>query len=370
MFERPVWAEVDLAAIKANVRAIKKGLSPNVRLCAVVKADGYGHGAAAVAAAVLAAGADRLAVAILAEAIELRRAGFVVPIQVLGFTPPEQAKTVAAYELTQTVYSIDAVRALSAAGVETGKEVKLHIKIDTGMGRIGILPAEAGQFAAAAAQMPGIEVEGVFSHFATAEAADKSYAREQLAKFQEALGYIRSSGVDVAIRHMANSAATIEMPEAHFDMVRPGIVLYGLWPSQEVKRSIPLIPAMCLKAQVAHVKKVAAGTSISYGRIYRADTQRTIATLPLGYADGWSRLLSGKASVVIHGQYAPLVGQICMDQCMADISGITAVRPGDTVTLFGIPQLTADDIAEILGTINYEVVTTLGKRVPRVYLNV
>lgn len=369
MFERPVWAEIDLSAIKHNVREIKKGLKPGVKFCAVVKADAYGHGAIAVARTVLSAGADRLAVAILGEAIELREAGFLVPIQVLGYTPPHQARTVAAYGIAQTVYSMDAVRALAAAGTETGKPVKLHIKIDTGMGRIGILPEEAGDFAAAAAAMSGVEIEGVFSHFATADAKDKSYAYEQYARFQQALDRIKAKGIDIPIRHIANSAATLEMPETHLDMVRPGIILYGLWPSPEVERNITLAMAMCLKARIAHVKNVAAGTGISYGRAYIAATERKIATLPIGYADGWTRLLSGRTDVLINGNRAPLVGRICMDQCMADVTGIADVKPGDTAILFGTSALTTDEVAGILGTINYELVCMVGKRVPRIYRN-
>ncbi|HWR06035.1 alanine racemase [Sporomusa sp.] len=369
MFERPVWAEVDLAAIKKNVEKIKNSLSPNVKFCAVVKADAYGHGAVAVARAVLSAGADRLAVALLSEAIELRQAGFLASIQVLGYTPPHQARTVAAYNIAQTVYTMEAASALAAAGIETGKKVKIHIKIDTGMGRIGILPEEAGEFASAVSVMPGVELEGVFSHFATADDTDKTYAKEQYARFEEALARISAKGIKVPIRHIANSAATLEMPETHLDMVRPGIILYGLWPSAESKRSIELTPAMRLKAQVAHVKTVESGTSISYGRTYTARAERRIATLPIGYADGWTRLLSGKTDVLIHGRRAPLVGRICMDQCMVDVSAIPDVQPGDIATLFGAPELSTDEIAAIVGTINYELVCMVSKRVPRVYKN-
>ncbi|QDR83201.1 alanine racemase [Sporomusa termitida] len=367
MFERPVWSEIDLSAVKKNVALIKGSLKPQVKFCAVVKADAYGHGAVPVAGAVLSAGADRLAVALLSEAIELRQAGFSVPIQVLGYTPPHQARTVAAYNIAQTVYSLEAVQALAAAGVESGKAVKVHIKVDTGMGRIGILPEAAGEFASTVANMPGVELEGVFSHFATADAVDKTYAQEQYANFEAALQRIRASGITVPIRHMANSAATLEMPETHLDMVRPGIILYGLWPSAESKRSLALTPAMQLKAQVAHVKTVGAGTSISYGRTYTARSERRIATLPIGYADGWTRLLSGKTDVLIHGCRAPLVGRICMDQCMVDVSSIPAVQAGDTATLFGTPELPADEVAAAIGTINYELVCMVSKRVPRVY---
>lgn len=369
MFERPVWAEVDLAAIKKNVKEIKKCLKPEVKFCAAVKADAYGHGAVAVSRAVLSAGADRLAVAMLSEAIELRRAGFLVPIQILGYTPSHQAKPVVAYDIAQTVYCMDNARALSVAATEMGKKVKLHIKIDTGMGRIGIMPEEAGEFAAAVSALPGVEVEGVFSHLATADAADKTYARDQFAKFQEALNRISAKGITIPLRHIANSAATLEMPEMQLDMVRPGIIVYGLWPSSEVARNIELTPAMRLNAQIAHVKDVASGTSVSYGRTYITETNRKIATLPIGYADGWTRLLSGKTSILVNGCRAPLVGRICMDQCMADVTEVPGVKPGDTVNLFGTPEIPADEIADALGTINYELVCMIGKRVPRVYKN-
>lgn len=369
MFERPVWAEINLDAIKRNVREIKKSLRAGVKFCAVVKADGYGHGAVAVARAALASGADRLAVAILSEAIQLREAGFQVPILILGYTPEYQARKVAAYDITQTVYSLEAVRALSAAGLDIGKKAKIHIKIDTGMGRIGVLPEEAGIFAEAAAAMPGIEIEGAFSHFATADELDKSYALAQYAKFEEALQRISAKGIEIPIKHIANSAATLELPETHLDMVRPGIILYGLWPSGDVKRNITLIPVMQLKAQIAHIKDVDPGTTISYGRTYTAGKHSKIATLPIGYADGWSRLLSGKTSILINGYRAPLVGRICMDQCMADISDIPNVNVGDTATLFGVPEVSTDEVAAILGTINYELVCMVGKRVPRTYIN-
>ncbi|BBB90785.1 alanine racemase [Methylomusa anaerophila] len=368
MFERPVWAEVDLAAIANNVREIKKLVKPTVKFCAVVKGDGYGHGAVAVARTVLAAGADCLAVAIVSEAVELRRAGFTVPIMVLGFTPAQQAKLVAVNNITQTVYSLEAAQALAAAAAATGKPVKVHIKIDTGMGRIGVMPAEAGSFALAVARLPGIEIEGVFSHFATADSRDKSYAYEQMDKFKAALAAIEQCGIKIPVRHIANSAATLELPSAHFDMVRAGIILYGLWPSAEVARMINLKPAMCLKAQLVQVKSVPAGTSISYGRTYSTPDNRRIATLPIGYADGWTRLLSGKTSVLVRGRRAPLVGTICMDQCMVDVSEIPAALPGDTAILFGSPQLTAAEVAAKIGTISYELVCMVGKRVPRLYI--
>ena len=265
MTRQAVWAEVDLGAIKNNVRHIRSTLRKGVRFCAVVKADAYGHGAVPVAKAVLAAGADQLAVAMLQEAVELRQAGIEVPILILGYTPPEEAAQVVAQKVTAAVYSLETAEALSHAAQQLGCKAIVHLKVDTGMGRIGVQPEEAGVFAAQVAALPGIEVEGVFSHFATADCEDKSYAHEQFRRFQEALQNIEAHGVKVAVRHIANSAATLELPEYHLDMVRPGIILYGIWPSEEVKRSLPLRPAMSWKACVSHVKCVPPGSPVSYG---------------------------------------------------------------------------------------------------------
>lgn len=368
MFERPVWAEIDLEAIAHNVQQIKRKVKPGAQFCAVVKADGYGHGAVAVARTVLDNGADRLAVAILNEALELRKAGFTVPILIIGYTPPHQAGLLVENGIAQTIFSMDVAEALSQAAVTAGRKAKVHLKIDTGMSRIGIRPEDAGEFAAAVAALPGIEIEGVFSHFATADSKDKTYAWEQFDKFKKALALIEAKGISIPIRHIANSAATLEMPETHLDMVRPGIILYGLWPSDEVQQDIELKPAMKFKARVSYVKELPARISISYGRTYYTDKDSCIATIPVGYADGWSRLLAGKASVVIAGRRAPLVGRVCMDQCMVDVTAIPGVKPDDEVLLFGGKDLPVEEVAEKLGTINYEVVCMVSKRVPRYYV--
>jgi alanine racemase len=367
MFERSVWAEIDLAAITHNVKAIKSKLSGKTKFCAVVKADAYGHGAVAVARTALEAGADRLAVAIVGEAVELRKAGFRVPILVLGSTPACQAVLVADNHITQTIFTMDAARSLSAAAVAAGVKVKVHIKVDTGMGRIGITPGDAGHFAAAVKALPGLEIEGVFSHFACSDSLDKTYTYEQFRCFKDATARIEAQGIRIPIKHIANSAALLEMPETHLDMVRPGIILYGLWPSNEVRREIELRPAMKLKAQVGFVKQMPAGASISYGRSYYTKRLSTIATLPVGYADGWARILANKAQVVIHGERAPLVGRVCMDQCMVDVTNIREVKTGDEAVLFGGAELPVEEIADHMGTINYEIVCMIGKRVPRLY---
>lgn len=370
MFERSVWAEIDSTAIAHNVRNIRQLVSKRTQVCAVVKADAYGHGAEEVARVALASGADRLAVAIVNEAIALRQAGFIVPILVLGYTPAWQAAEVIEHDITQTIFSLEAATALSQAAVAAGKTAKVHIKLDTGMGRIGILPEEAGQFAAAVAKLPGLEIEGVFSHFAVSDdATERRFTQEQFTLFLQGVARIEAQGIHVPIRHIANSAAVLDMPETHLDMVRPGIILYGLWPSDDVSRPIDLKPAMRLKAQVGFVKEVPAAASISYGRTFTTARPSRIATLPLGYADGWSRVLSNAATVIIRGQKAPLVGRVCMDQCMVDVTDIPGVLPGDTALLFGGRELPVEAVAASIGTINYEVVCMIGKRVPRFYLN-
>ena len=368
MLERPVWAEIDLGAIAHNVGQIRKIIANNAQICAVVKADAYGHGAVAVARTVLQAGADRLAVAILNEALELRRVGFRVPILILGYTPACQAAIVVDQDITQTIFTLDSAQALSGAAVTAGKIANVHIKVDTGMGRIGIRPEDAGTFAAAVAKLPGIRIEGVFSHFATADSRDKSFTYEQYKQFTEGLQYIEAKGITIPIRHIANSAAILDLPHMHLDMVRAGIILYGLWPSDEVDQTIELRTAMKLKAQVSFIKDMPAHATISYGRTYSTERPSRIATLPVGYADGWTRLLANKVSVSIKGQRAPLVGRVCMDQCMIDVTDIPGVVPGDEVLLFAGNDLPVEEVAGHIGTINYEIVCMVGKRVPRVYV--
>lgn len=368
MYERQTWAEIDLEALASNVIEIKRLMKKETKFCAVVKADGYGHGAIPVAGAVLDAGADELAVAILGEGIELRQAGFSVPILVLGYTPPYQAPLVVAHRLTQTVFSLDVAEALSQAAVAAGVTAKIHLKIDTGMSRIGVSYKKAGEFAAMIAALPGLEIEGVFSHFATADHEDKTYAQYQFRCFQEALRQIEGCGIDIAVRHMANSAAIIDMPEAHLDMVRPGIILYGLGPSGDGSGKINLKPAMKLKSRLAYIKDVAIGTAVSYGCTYTTDRECRIATLPVGYADGWSRALSNKANVWLRGQRAPIIGRICMDQCMVDVTDVSGATPGDEVLLFGGAELPTDEVAGQMNTIVNELLCMVGKRVPRLYI--
>ena len=368
MARRGVWAEVSLGALRRNLRAIREKIAGGAKFCAVVKANAYGHGAIPVAREAVQAGADYLAVAVLAEALALRRAGFTTPILLLGPTTPEEADTVVRYDVTQAVTTEEAVKVLSAAAIRQHKTVKVHLAVDTGMGRIGVYPEAAGEAAAAMMSLPGVVLEGMFSHFALADARDKSYAKEQFRRFQRAMAEVEGSGIAIPLRHIANSAAILEMPETHLDMVRAGIILYGLWPSEEVRRSIDLSPLMTVKAKITCVKDFPQGETISYGRIFKASRDMRIATLPVGYADGYTRLYTGKASVEVDGRRAPVVGRICMDQCMIDVTGIPDAAVGDTVTLFGSPTLPADEAAAWLGTIHYEVVSMMAPRIPRVYV--
>jgi len=369
---RPVWAEIDLSAIENNIREIRRLTKPSAKVMAVVKANAYGHGAVEVSKTVLTNGADWLAVALLQEAVELREAGFSVPILILGYTPLEQMELVITNDLRQTIYSLEQAEALSSAAGKAGRKATVHIKVDTGMGRIGFLPKqESIDSIIKIARLPHLEVEGIYTHFAIADAEDKDYSIEQLQYFQWLLDQLAKSGLHISIRHAANSAALIDLPEAHFDLVRPGLILYGMYPSNEVQKTkLFLRQAMSLKAEVSYVKQVAKGTAISYGCTFVTARHSQIASLPLGYADGYTRLLSNNTDVLIKGKRAPIVGRVCMDQCMIDVTGFEDVAMGDEVVLMGRQEnefISAEEIASRIGTINYEVVCMFSSRVPRVY---
>ena len=369
MINRGAWAEVNLAALRHNYEAIKEKLAKGARLCAVVKADAYGHGAVPAARIALSAGAAYLAVATIEEAAELRRAGITAPILMLGIVPEEAALDVVSLGVTQTVASVELARALSEAAVCLGRRAKVHLAIETGMGRIGVRPEEVYALARAVKELPQMEIEGAFSHFAMADIEDKSFSRGQFRLFQTAVEEICRAGAAPEICHIAESAAALEMPKTHLDMVRAGIIQYGLWPSDEVARNAALTPVMKLYAQVVFLKSIEKGKSIGYGRAYIADAIRRIATLPIGYADGYIRAYAKAGYVLIHGQKAKIVGRICMDQTMVDVTDIEDVKVGDKATLFGEAELSADTLAKWADTINYEVPCLLSKRVPRIYID-
>lgn len=379
------WSEIDLSAYAHNIRELRRITQPQARLMAVVKANGYGHGAIEVARTALQNGAELLGVARLHEAVELRKAGLAAPILIFGYSPPESTPTIVDNELIQTVYSPASAQALSEQAARRGEKIKVHIKIDSGMGRLGLLvddPADKPSPGSAAARsisdvktisrLANVEVEGIFTHFATADSADKSYATAQLKRFTGFLGRLESDGLKPPLRHAANSAALIDLPDSHLDLVRPGIATYGLNPSAEIHQNrVQLRPVMTLKSRIIHLKQVPAGFHISYGITYRTDKPTTIATVPVGYADGINRMLSSRGYMLVHGQRVPIVGRVCMDLTMLDVGALHDVQIEDEVVVFGRQSdeaLAADKLATTLGTINYEIVTSIAGRVPRIYI--
>ncbi len=369
------WAEINLDNIAHNVREIRRITNEKAEIMGVVKADAYGHGVFEVVRTLLDNGVTSLAVSMLDEAIQLRQFGIDVPILILSYTDPRRAEEIIQHNVTQTVFSHDLAEALSEAAVRLKKKVKIHIKIDTGMSRVGFMPGySAVKNVVAISRLPGIIIEGLFTHFASADEEDKSYTYMQFERFMSICSELSRIGVYIPIKHVANSAALLQFPEMHLDMVRPGIILYGMYPSEHVDKSkIDLKPAMTLKANVILVKTVEKNTSISYGRIFTTKRESRIATIPIGYADGYSRTLSNRARVLIHGQFAPVVGRICMDQCMVDVTDLDCeVKVGDEVVLFGKQgdrELPIEEVAAGMGTINYETACIIGKRIPRVYLH-
>lgn len=367
---RPVYAVVDLEAIAANVKGVGARVGPSVKIMAVVKADAYGHGAVEVSRAALAAGADWLGVAIPEEGVELRRAGIQAPILVLGPTPPFQADLVAAFDLDQMLSSLPLAQALSCSAVERGKRIGVHLKVDTGMGRVGVPPSEAVEFAKRILHLPGLDLRGLMTHLARADEADKTHALAQLKRFREVEEALRREGIQGLLRHAANSAAILDLPDAFLDLVRPGIMLYGYYPSKAVSRSVPLRPALSLYAQVASLREVQAGIGISYGWTFIAPKPLKVATLPFGYADGYSRLLSNRGEVLIRGKRARVIGRVCMDMVMVDVTDIPGVEVGDEVVVYGRQGeevISVEEVAEDLGTISYELLSLISKRVPRIY---
>ncbi len=365
---RATQAVIDLRSITRNIAAIRRKIGPDRHLMAVVKADGYGHGAIKVARTALGSGADWLGVALPEEGRQLREAGIDAPILVFGLIQPEEAYKVIGADLDQAICSVELLEALDREAAKASKKADVHLKVDTGMGRIGVMPDEAGSFAGKVQSYKNLNLKGIFSHFATADKEDKSFATRQLELFEGVLSDLGQAGIDIPIRHMANSAAVLDLPQSYYDMVRPGIMIYGLYPSNAVSRSIELKPAMTLKTKVSAVKTVAAGTSISYGRTFITQGEATVvATLPLGYADGLSRLLSNRGEVLVRGRRAPLIGTVCMDMCMVDISDVGGVKRGDEVIIFG-EEPSADEVAEKAGTVNYEITCAVSKRVPRIYI--
>jgi alanine racemase len=369
-----VQARVDLNAIRHNLLEVRSKLNPDTKMMVIIKADAYGHGAVALAKAIGDSGKiDAYGVAIIEEAVELREAGITKPMLILGYTPKEQYDLVVAYDVAQTVFQYEMAEALSDEAKRQGKIAKIHIKIDTGMSRIGFYDSiESINEIKRIKALPNIEIEGIFSHFACADETEKASTLKQLERYIKFVDMLEKENIHIPVKHIANSAGIIEFPQAYFNMVRCGIVTYGIYPSDMVNQEeIRLIPAMELITHVIYVKDVEAGVGISYGATYITDQKRRIATIPVGYADGYSRNLSNHGKVIIHGQYAPIVGRICMDQFMVDVSDLPEVKQGDLVTLLGREGdafISAEELAEWSHSFAYELVCTIGKRIPRVYI--
>lgn len=371
-YER-VFAKIDLDAITYNLKSIEKKLSPETKIIAVVKADGYGHGAVVIAKEI--EESDRVfgfAVATAEEAFSLKRNGIRKPILILGYTFELDYEALIQKQIRFTVYSYDMAEAISKAAGKIGTDAYIHIKIDTGMSRIGYQATEesADEIAEIAA-LPGIVTEGIFTHFARADEKDKSSAKEQLKIFLSMIDMLKERKVEIPFHHCSNSAGIAELKESHMDLVRAGIILYGLWPSEEIQRdSISLKPVMELKSKIVHIKTLEAGRCVSYGGTYQLKEKRKIATIPVGYADGYPRSLSGKGYVLIHGKKAPILGRICMDQFMVDITDIPEAELLDEVTLLGRDEkssLSMEELGDLSGRFNYEFACDVGKRVPRIF---
>lgn len=369
---RPVWAEINLDNLAHNMREVKRVTNKNTKVTAVIKADGYGHGAVAIGKTLLENGADRFAVATLSEAIQLKTFFPNIETMILGFTPSNLGNEVAQYNIIQTVYTLQQAQEFSKIALSLNKKIVVHIKLDSGMNRLGmIFSDETVETILQMSKLEGLFIEGIFTHFAAADELDKEYTKQQVEKFKYIVNCLEEKGLIIPIKHVSNSAAIIDLPEFNFDMVRAGIMLYGLYPSKEVNHNnVNLKEVMTLKVKISQVKKVTAGNGISYGLHYKCDKDLIVATLPIGYADGYTRMLSGKAKVFIKDKKVPVIGNICMDQCLINVSGLD-VKMGDEVVLFGGNNpngISISSIADLLNTINYEIVCMIDKRVPRLYI--
>jgi alanine racemase len=365
---RPAWAEIDLDAIEANVRELCRLIGPGVELIAVVKANGYGHGAVAIAAAALGAGAKRLAVAGVDEGVELRRAGLAAPILIMGYTPVWQAGRVVEHRLTPTVDCMELGVALSAASVQIGIHQPIQLKVDSGMSRFGLGPEEVAPLAAALGHLPRLSLEGIFTHFARADEADKEPTRRQLAVFRQVLDGLESRGIEAPLRHAANTAATLDLPEARLSAVRCGIGLLGLYPSAQSARLAALRPALTVKARLARVKRLPAGSAIGYGGTHILDHAADVALVPIGYADGLPRSMSNRGWMLVGGRRVPIVGRVSMDQTSVWAEGAAVGDEAVVLGRQGEQCITAEEIAANSDTIHYEIVTRVAPRLPRVYL--
>lgn len=372
---RPVWAEINLSNLDYNIKSIKEKVGADKQIIGVIKADGYGHGSVMCANVLRENGVKTFAVATLQEVITLRNAGAKEEIIMLGLTPDMYADVIAEYDITPVVCDSANAKAISDAAAKAGKTVFGLIAIDTGMGRIGYLADEietSVEDIKKIAALPNFKIKGMFSHMSTADAADKTYSHQQEGKYNAFYEALVKAGIHIPMRTLANSASIMELPSIYFDAVRPGIILYGCYPSNEVdKKQLSIKPVMSVKANIIHLKDVPENFSVGYGRKYISEKPARIATIALGYADGYPRPYSAQAKVIVNGVVCPIAGNICMDQCMIDVSNVPNVKVGDEVIVMGsdgVNTILADDIAEATGTINYEIVCAFGQRLPKVYV--
>ena len=366
------YAVIDLDAIADNIKAVKACITPDVKVMAVIKTDGYGHGAVEIGR-YLEEDVDYYAVAAVEEAVQLREAGLKLPILILGYTMKAQYAKLVEYGNEQTIYNLEDAKLLGEIAVSMGKQAEIHIALDTGMGRIGFVPdAESADIVKEISLLPGIIIKGMFTHFSTADETDKTYSYMQMQRYDAFVKLLEERGVEIPVKHICNSAGIMEFDHHRFQMVRSGIVTYGLYPSDEVvKENLPLKPALEWKAHVVHVKTAGPGLGVSYGKTFVTSAEETrIATISVGYGDGYPRALSNKGRVLIHGKSVPIIGRVCMDQFMVDVTGMDDVQVEDEVTLIGRDGeefISVEEAAALAGTFNYEFVCDIGKRIPRVY---
>ena len=366
---RQVWAEVNLQTLRDNYNKLQA--YTRSEMMPIVKADAYGHGLIPVVKTLKGCGVKRFGVALLQEALEIKAEFPELTVMVIGATELDQMDTLVKEEIIPSIFQLSQAQALSEEAMKQNRTASLHIKLDTGMNRIGFREIDFAEIMEISA-LPNLFIEGIFTHFATSDVRDLSFAREQLKRFQAFYDKLKKAGLTIPIRHAANSAAIIQFPEAHFELVRPGISLYGLTPSSQIGGNVGLEPVMSWKARVSHVKSIKTGETVSYGRTFQAAYLTRVATIPVGYADGLRRVLSNHGEMLVQGTRAIMIGRVCMDQTMLEVTKIPGVQVGDVVTILGkdgYEQITATEMAEWIGTISYEVICGISRRVPRIYLD-
>ena len=366
------WAEIDVDAIISNIKEIRRITKPEARIMAVVKADAYGHGVVECSEILLKNGADVLAVACCDEAVQLRAHGIMAPILILGASFEEEIEDIVDNDIIVSVFDYEFAKKISTCAKTKNKTAIIHIKIDTGMTRIGYVAGvhddEITDEIIKISQLDNIKIEGIFSHLSTADEKNKDYTHLQFNRFIKVCDLLEKKGLIIPIKHIANSAAIMMYPEMHLDMVRAGIILYGFYPSEDVDKSrINLKKVMTVKAKITRITEICDNRGVSYGKTYITDGKTKVATVPIGYADGYTRMLSGKAQILVNHQPVKVIGRICMDQCMIDVTNVHNINTGDEVIIFGADTVTADTLASYMGTINYEIICMISKRIPRIY---